>query len=191
MKVTILSGSTRTGRQSHKLAYYLKKKLEERVVQTNLIDLAETPLPIFGENANEHIAVKERIKEISNRLQQADGLILVTPEYHGSFSAVLKNSLDHFWSEFQKKPIAVAAASSGRMGGINASVQLQHVILSLGAYPLPLKLLVPEIQKVFDSDFSPLQNSVNMSADKFLDEFLWFTESISDKKKEETKISQA
>jgi azobenzene reductase len=191
MKVTILLGSVRTGRQSFKVAYYLKKQLEERSIQTNLIDLAETPVPIFGEQANRPAAVLESIKKISRQLQEADGLILVTPEYHGSYSGVIKNALDYFWGEFKTKPIAVAAASAGRMGGINASTQLQHVILSLGAYPLPLKLLVPDIQNAFDNSFNALNESVASSAAKFLDEFLWFTEAVSNKKNKAIQIQQA
>lgn len=183
MKVTIVLGSIRKGRQSHKVAYFLQKKLTERAIETDLIDLAETPLPIFGANSQYSYSLEDNIIGIINRLQKADALVLVTPEYHGSFSGVLKNALDHFWIEFGKKPIGVVTTYSGRMGGINASTQLQHVILSLGAYPLPLKFLVPHIQTAFDTSLIPLSDSISSSADKFLDEFLWFAEAIAAKKK--------
>lgn len=188
MKITILSGSIRPGRQSHKVAIYLKQSLEERDVEVNLIDLAETPLPIFGENIKQSTVIEEGINAISDKLREADALLFVTPEYHGSFSGVLKNALDYFWIEFQKKPIGVAAASAGRMGGINASTQLQHVILSLGAYPLPLKLLVPEVQDSFNNSVDALKDSITSSTAKFLDEFLWFAAAVSNKKKEEISI---
>ncbi len=145
MKVAILLGSLRIGRQSHKIARYLKTRLHEKDVIADLIDLAENPLPIM----KIHPQHPPEAQQISVRLQEADALLFVTPEYHGSFSGVLKNAIDYFWEEFQKKPIGVVTVSAGKMGGINASTQLQHVILSLGAFALPTKLLVPEIQTVF------------------------------------------
>ena len=182
MEVAILLGSVRKGRQSHKVAYYVKELLDKRNVQTDLIDLGEYPLPIFGEQSIQSAQAKKVINEIGYRLGKADALLFVTPEYHGSFSGVLKNALDYYWEEFQRKPIGVVTTSAGRMGGINASTQLQHVILSLGGYPLPLKLLIPEIQNTFDANLSPFRESVANSANKFLDEFSWFAEAITMKK---------
>lgn len=182
MKVSLILGSVRSGRQSHKVAYYLKKQLQHRGIQTDLIDLAEEPLPIGGSEDAQHPMYQERIEEIGKRLQEADALLFVTPEYHGSFSGVLKNALDYYWVQFHRKPIGVVAVSAGKMGGINASTQLQHVILSLGAFPLPLKLLVPEIQHIFDEDFQPLRESIALSANRFLEEFLWFADAVYQKK---------
>lgn len=185
MKTAILTGSIRKGRQSHKVAIFLKTKLEEKGIEVELIDLREHPLPLFGAEANAHDNYAENIKTISKRLHDTDALIFVTPEYHGSFSGVIKNVIDHFWSEFQKKPIAVATASAGRMGGINASTQLQHVILSIGAYPLPLKFLVPEVPNAFDNSNNPISQSLSNSANKFIDEFIWLAEAVTEKKRNE------
>lgn len=182
MKITILSGSAREGRQSHKAAYFLQRLLHQRGVNADLIDLGKQSLPILEERMGYHKNPPKEIEEISQQLQEADALIFVTPEYHGSFSGVLKNALDYFWSEFTKKPIGVVSASSGRFGGINASTQLQHVILSLGAYPLPRKLLVPEIHLVFNENNEPQSEAIVNSANKFLDEYLWFADAVYQKK---------
>jgi azobenzene reductase len=182
MEVAILLGSVRKGRQSHKVAYYLQHLLEKRNLGTELIDLSEDSLPIFGEQSVQSVQVDKVIRDIGERLGRADAIVLVTPEYHGSFSGALKNALDYYWEEFQKKPIGVVTVSAGRMGGINASTQLQHVILSLGGYPLPLKLLVPEVQTAFDTGLLPTRDGIAKSAIKFLDEFTWFAEAITEKK---------
>ncbi|ELR72494.1 Putative flavoprotein [Fulvivirga imtechensis AK7] len=178
MKIAIILGSVRKERQSHRLAFFLENQLANRGMDINVIDMANTPLPVFGQKGVDDSAVEE----VGKILQESDALIIVTPEYHGSYSGALKNMLDYYWAEFKKKPIGVAAASGGKMAGINASTQLQHVILSLGAYALPLKLLVPEIQKAFNDSFEPLNETIARSANKFLDEFLWFTEAIVAKK---------
>ena len=184
MKTTIIIGSVRNERRSHLLANFIQQQLSAKGTETDIIDLSRTPLPVYGMDGPDtaHIA------PIGRKLEQSDALILVTPEYHGSFSGALKNMLDYYWAEFQKKPIGVATASSGKMGGINASSQLQHVILSLGAYALPLKLLVPEIHQAFDDTNSPVHESVTGNTEKFLNEFLWYTDAIYQKKARESSM---
>ncbi|MGD8426487.1 MAG: NAD(P)H-dependent oxidoreductase [Balneolaceae bacterium] len=182
MKLAILLGSVRMGRHTHKAAYYLKNELINRNIETDLIDLAEDPLPILRERANHHPDPPENALQISERLHNADALLLVTPEYHGSVSGVLKNAIDYYWHEFKKKPIGVVATSAGKFGGINASTHLQQIILSIGAYPMPLKLLVPQVDSAFNEDFEPQNNNIIKSTEGFLDEFLWFADALHQKK---------
>jgi NAD(P)H-dependent FMN reductase len=170
------------GRHTHKAAYYLKNELINRNIETDLIDLAEDPLPILRERANHHPDPPENALQISERLHNADALLLVTPEYHGSVSGVLKNAIDYYWHEFKKKPIGVVATSAGKFGGINASTHLQQIILSIGAYPMPLKLLVPQVDSAFNEDFEPQNNNIIKSTEGFLDEFLWFADALHQKK---------
>lgn len=190
MKVAIILGSVRMGRQTHKAAYYLKKALNKQSVETDLIDLAEEPLPVLEERAGYHPDPPKHVLQIGERLDEADAILLISPEYHGSISGALKNALDYYWSEFQKKPIGVVTTSAGKFGGINASSHLQHIILSLGAYPMPLKLLVPGIHEAFDDTFKPQNEQIVKSTDKFLDEFLWFTDALHQKKVNERTYSE-
>lgn len=178
MKVTILLGSIRTGRQSPKAGFYLQRLLEERNIETTMIDLLESPLPLLRSKTDYENNLKIKVNEISTRLHEADSLLLVTPEYHGSFSGIIKNATDYFWEEFHKKPVGVVTASAGKMAGINASSQLQHVILSMGGYALPRKFLVSDIQNAFDANNQPLNESLITNANLFLDDFIWFTEAI-------------
>lgn len=185
MKVVILLGSVRMGRQSHKIAHYLEHMLTVRGIETDLIDLGKDALPILGTQVDDDLDLPGTVHAISERLHQGDGLLLVTPEYHGSFSGALKNALDYFWAEFQKKAIGVVAVSTGKFGGVNAAHQLQQVILSLGGVALPTKLLVPEIQLAFGEDAAPLHDKIVRYTQKFLDEFLWFADAIYQKRLKE------
>jgi len=182
MRVAIIIGSIREGRQSQKAAYYLQKKLAGRLIDTDIIDLAEYPLPFMEERITLDPNPPVNALLISEKLKNADAIILVTPEYQGSFTGVLKNALDYFLPEFLKKVVGVATTAGGRMGGINASVQLQHVILSMGAYPLPQKLIVSEIQNAFDEEFNPKHELLAKQGEKFVDEFVWFAQAIVDAK---------
>ncbi|HWV69451.1 MAG TPA: NADPH-dependent FMN reductase [Chitinophaga sp.] len=183
MKIAILIGSIRQGRQSQKIAHYLQKKLTDRGLDTDLVDLAQTQLPMLEERVGIHPQLPQVVKDLSIRLHAADALIFVTPEYHGSFSGVLKNALDYFSSEFSRKAIGIVTVSAGKLGGINAATQLQQVILSVGAYALPVKLLVPEVYGAFTDTQELTSEHTAKSAARFLDEFYWLASAVYEKKK--------
>jgi azobenzene reductase len=191
MKVTILLGSVREGRQSHRAAYYVKMRLNSEGVNVDLIDLAEEPLPVLGHKSSYDEQSEARIEQIGKRLDESDALIFVTPEYQASFSGAIKNAIDHYYPEFQRKAIGVVAASGGGMAGINASSQLQHVILGVGGFPVPMKLLIPRVHEAFDNNFEPKNEKVVKVTDGFLEEFLWFAGALADKKKKEAGEEQA
>ncbi|WP_205720045.1 NADPH-dependent FMN reductase [Fodinibius halophilus] len=154
MKVAILLGSTRMGRQTHKAAHYITQELTNRNIEADLIDLAKNPLPVLKERVGHHPDPPENGVKISNRLDRADAILWISPEYHGSISGGLKNAIDYFWSEFQKKPIGAVTTSAGGFGGINASHHLQQIILSIGAFPMPQKLLIPQVHAAFDDSYA-------------------------------------
>src|SRR5690625_5400878 len=128
---------------------------------------------------------RERIASVGKRLTWGDALICVSPEYQDSFSGVLKNALDHYLEEFEKKAIGVVTVSSGKMAGINASIQLQLVILGVGAYPMPYKLLIPHINNSFDDQSEPQNEYVIILYEQFLNEFLWYVDACVINNREE------
>ena len=188
MKVTLLLGSIRNGRQSDRIAYYLEEKLKQHTIDAELIDLKESSLPLMQERVGHHPELPEEVKVVSERLHQADALIFISPEYHGSFSGVLKNAVDYFWNEFSKKPIGVVTVSGGKFGGINASSHLQQLVLSLGAFPMPTKLLVPEVGNVFNPGDQSVQETFVLATERFIKEYKWFAEAIIEKKREDSKL---
>lgn len=178
MKIAILLGSVRAGRQTHKIAYYVENKLVERGHEVLMLDLGTNPVPLMNERFGRAELQPPEVTDLAEKFKQADAILLVSPEYHGSFTGVIKNALDYYWKEFERKPMGVIATGSGRMGGINASTQLQHIILSMGAYPVPYKLLVPQIQHAFDEQMQPVKEELVKSTERFLNEFLWFANAI-------------
>lgn len=179
MKIAIILGSVRAGRKTGKVAHYLHHKLADIAeISPLLMDLRERNLPLLTDRWEKQPMPSDTLAQFSQELKGADAMIFVTPEYHGSYSGVLKNAVDHFWKEFHRKPIGVVCTGSGKFGGINASMELQHLILSLGAYPMPMKLLVPHVGAAFEEDLIPRDESFKKSAQIFLDEFLWFCRAI-------------
>ena len=186
MKLAIIVGSVREGRQTHKIAHYLHQKLEEIPnVSPQLLDLASFDLPMLKDRWERQNPQPAILREFSDYLRAADAMLFVSPEYHGSYSGVLKNALDHYWKEFERKPIGVVCTGSGPMGGINASTQLQLLILAIGAYPSPKKLLIPHINKSFGKDNHLISEKLKNQTRLFLDEFLWFARALTHANKSE------
>ncbi len=81
------------------------------------------------------------------------GLILGTPEYHGSFSGVLKNALDLMgFDEFEGKMVGLVGVAGGSMGGLNALNSLRTVGRSLHAWVVPEQVTVPRAWQAFDPE---------------------------------------
>jgi len=179
MKVAIIVGSIRKERQSHKVGLYLKRVIDSMpAIACDYLDLLEYELPMLTERWREQEPVDERLLSFSDSLKSSDAIIFISPEYHGSYTGVLKNAVDHFWPEFYKKVIGVVVTGSGKFGGINASIQMQQLILSLGAYPMPQKLIIPYIQEAFSEDGTILNEDVRTQSMRFLEELSWLGNAI-------------
>jgi NAD(P)H-dependent FMN reductase len=115
---------------------------------TKLLDLREYKLDFAGlrEGAGQH-----GLGELKNEVKQAHGILLGTPEYHGSFSGVLKNALDLMgFEEFEGKMIGLVGVSAGRLGAFDALNSLRNVGRALHAWVVPEQVSIPEVSKVFD-----------------------------------------
>lgn len=186
MKVSILLGSIREGRHSHRVAYHLQDRLSSLPgVEVRTLDLMEYDLPMLKNRWKEQLAPDNNLAEIGKILNESEALIFVSPEYHGSYSGVLKNAVDHYWSEFKRKPIGVVSTGSGKFGGINGSTEMQHLILSLGAFPMPFKLLVSHVKSAFNENNQPLKPDLEKDIQKFVDEFVWFSRALVNAKRSE------
>ena len=179
-KIAIVSGSARLGRQTPKAVNHLAKILEsnDQVEKVTILDVAEYNFPIMLERRGRNPNPPERLDEFGDILDEADALVFASPEYNGSFSGALKNTTDYFYKEYSKKPIGILMVSGGMRGGINASHDLQKYILSIGAFPMPYKLLVANVTKIFDETGKLTDEGTDASFKKFVDELLWLTEGI-------------
>jgi FMN reductase len=103
----------------------------------DLLDLLREPLllynPDFSHDAPAFAALQRRVEE-------ADVILLGTPDYHGSISSATKNFLDHFWREFAGKLFATIVASHEK--GLTVTDQLRTVARQCYAWTLPYGISV-------------------------------------------------
>ena len=88
------------------------------------------------------------------KIREADGVILATPEYHGSYSSVMKLMIDNlgFPSTLSKKPVALIGVAAGRIGAVKALEHLRSVASHVGALVLPGAVSIADARSAFDSE---------------------------------------
>ena len=182
MKIEIISGSPRGNSITTRVALHLKSIIQERTDhEVNILDVREHELPLLQAIFTSVESTPDPYKEVTERMLNTDAFILLTPEYNGSYSAALKNLLDHFPKQHHKV-FAIATASTGMLGGIRAALQLQELIYALFGIGSPYMLVTPQVDKKFDENGNLLDPSFKKSVDVFINEFIWLAEKIVDEK---------
>jgi len=180
MRIEILSGSSRQSSVTYRLALHLQKVLEETTeYEVGIIDTRENELPLLQGVFTSAEAAPAEYRSLAERMFQAQAYILVTPEYNGSYSATLKNLLDHFPKQHHKV-FGIVTGSPGALGGIRAAMQLQQLIFALFGIGSPYMLVTPQVDKKFDEDGNLLDTTFQKGIDLFVKEFLWLAEKVVD-----------
>ena len=142
MKLQIIIGSSRQGRQSDRLGawvYNEAKTLEG--VEVELVDLKDYQLPVFDEAISPRFNPDRKpegaVKQWLDKLAEADAYVIVTPEYNRSVPGPLKNAIDFIDFQVAKKPIGLVA--HGVTGGAQSVAHLRGII------PGVLAVSVPEV----------------------------------------------
>lgn len=182
MNIEIVSGSPRENSTTYRLALFLKNHIVSSSQHfVNIIDVREWPFASMQQNVYlEPDEAPEQLKPIARRMFSADAFILVSPEYNGSYTPAMKILFDHFPKQ-SHKAFGIVTASTGMMGGIRASQQMQLLIHALFGIGSPYMLITPQVDKKFDSTGNLIDNIFQKNADQFISEFLWLAESLSPK----------
>ena len=154
MRILGLSGSLRRESHNASLLRAAAKLLPSGVsleVFDDLRDLAHYDADLDGPDAPE---VAVRLREA---LDDADGVLIATPEYNGSIPGVLKNALDWASRPFpanalRGKPVAVVGASTGLFGAVWAQAETRKVLGIIGADVLDGELPVGQAHAAFDDE---------------------------------------
>jgi NAD(P)H-dependent FMN reductase len=176
--IAILSASVRMGRQSHRVALYFKKYIEENKLATvEILDLNEYQFPVFSERLKYHPNPTPSMLSFANKIKSADGVIIVTPEYNGGYPASLKNVIDLLYDEWRRKPIAIATASNGSFGGTQVITSIQFSLWKIRAWTVPAMFPVPNVGEAFDENGNATNKAeTDKRAKGFTGELLWCME---------------
>jgi NAD(P)H-dependent FMN reductase len=152
MKILAISGSMNANSSTKKATEITIQAAKKAGGTVELIHLADLPLPIF-DCRKDKTTYPENVHQFINKVEEADGLILSSPEYHGSLTGALKNALDFVGGrQMEGKVVALLATAGSALGATNTLNTLQLICRNLHAWPLPLSPSVPRAYDAFNED---------------------------------------
>lgn len=138
MKIQIIVGSVRVGRIAILVANWIQTSLADFTsAEIELVDLKEWNLPMYtgrppmSLNRNYDDPLQQKWSE---KIQEADAYILISPEYNHGYSPALKNALDYLGTEWANKPVAFVGYGSSN--GARSIQQIRLVTTSLAMIDL-------------------------------------------------------
>lgn len=158
IKIVALSGSVRPGNFTAKALALVEDEFRQQFrVSYEWFDPATLDLPLPGTGAP-----TESAKRMQEAVGAATGIVLATPEYHGSFSSLMKLQIENlgFPSVLAGKPVALLGVAAGVIGAVKSLEQLRGVCSHVGAIVLPGPVSVAGVQKVFDEEGKCLDSHV-------------------------------
>jgi len=168
-KVAVVVGSLRKESLNLKLAHAMTAMAQPKLA-LEVVDIGR--LPLFDQDWEQ--APPAAVTEFKARIQAADAVLFVTPEYNRSVPGVLKNAIDvgsrpYGQSAWNGKPVAVISLSPGAIGGFGAN---QHLRQSLVFLNMPA-LQQPEAYIGGAGDLFDAQGDITKASTKeFLQKFL-------------------
>jgi NAD(P)H-dependent FMN reductase len=150
LSIVVINGSVRPGNYTAKASALVVDELrKDSAVSVEVVDPAALDLPFPGQRPD-----APGPKLLREAVKHAAGVVLATPEYHGSFSGMMKLVIENlgFPSVLAGKPVSLLGVAAGSIGAIKSLEHLRGVCAHVGAIALPLPVSVANVQKVFDAD---------------------------------------
>lgn len=152
LRVTVLLGSLRAESNSARVAGLVVAALAVDGAVVDVVDPRRLQLCVPGAAGDEakNAAIALQLKA---RVTASDLILLVTPEYDGSYSAVLKILIEHlgYPSVLQGRAVALLGVASGAIGALKALEHLRGICLHIGALVMPQAQSIAVAHRLFDA----------------------------------------
>jgi chromate reductase len=174
-KINILSATDRPGSMALKLSNHLKTKFEQAGADTEVISLMDFPLAdVVGGRYGQDIP---SVAGFNERVLDADGILMVVPEYNGSFPGVLKVFIDYlpFPKAFEKLPLAFIGEAAGAFGALRSVEQMQMIANYRNAYLFPERVFFQRVNSIFNEKDGITHEMTVKLTDSLIRNFVSFT----------------
>jgi NAD(P)H-dependent FMN reductase len=107
-------------------------------------------------------------------LKGADGIVMIVPEWNGSFPFSFKELVDSsgYPSRFENKPILLIGTSESPFGNVMGITHLQHILEWIGAEVWSKRICVPNLSKKFGDNNIEVDERMNRAVNNFVNNFL-------------------
>ncbi|MEH1799285.1 NADPH-dependent FMN reductase [Nostoc sp.] len=160
-KILAFAGSTRIDSYNKKLVKIAAAGAKAAGAEVTYIDLRDLPLPLYDEDLEAQEGLPANARTFKDLLISHQGLLIASPEYNSSLTAVLKNAID--WASrpapneaplaaFAGKVASIMSASPGALGGLRGLVHLRSILGNIKVLVLPDQIALPKAYEAFNSD---------------------------------------
>lgn len=169
--IPVILGTSRQGRQSEFVAKFIVEQVSQREdIKTELIDIRN--IAIATDDAGESI----KDPGFSSTMEQADGLIIVVPEYNHGYPGLLKHVLDTCLKEYIHKAVGLCGVSAGSFGGTRVIQNLLPVMRELGLMTIFYDLNFSNVQSLFDETGTLIDKPTQIRRmERFMTELVWMS----------------
>ena len=162
-RILAFAGSLRRESYNKRLVRIAAEAARQAGAEVSAIDLRDYPLPIFDADLEVAEGMPENGRRLKRLFVEHHGLLLASPEYNSSITAVLKNTID--WVSrpqpgepnlvaFTGKAAALMSTSPGALGGLRGLVHLRAILGNIGVLVLPEQLAIARAFEAFAEDGS-------------------------------------
>lgn len=146
--ITLLSGTNRPGSNTRLITGILADFYTQAGIPCRILDLADLPPEIF--NPASYAEKPAAFAPFAEAILGSDGVVIVTPEYNGSFPGVLKYFVDMlpFPESFENRPVCFVGLAAGMWGALRSVEQLQVILGYRNAHVYPARVFIPGVGKV-------------------------------------------
>ena len=175
MQLVLMGGSLRTASLNARLLRHLAGELEARDHRVLTFTGNALRLPLYEDG----LVPSPETVALHAALREAQGLVIVSPEYNAGIPGHLKNAVD--WLSTMKPspwpglPVLLCSASPGAFGGARGLMAWRATLANMSALALPEAISVPHADQQLDADGAPTDVRTAALLPKILDGFLTLT----------------
>jgi NAD(P)H-dependent FMN reductase len=191
MKLLIFAGSTRQHSFNRQLAANAATLARAAGADVTLLELATLDIPMYNADL-EAQGTPPDVMRLKALLRAHPAWIICSPEYNGSYTALLKNALDWAsspvkgdpaWARgtepFEGKVVGLLSASPGGLGGLRSLSHLAPLLLNLQCWVAPQQFALANAGQAFDAS-GVLQAPAHVQGvQAVLDQVLWASQRFS------------
>ena len=162
VRILAFAGSARRDSVNKKLLQVASAGARDAGAEVTIIDLADHPLPLYDGDLEAGEGLPDNAHKLKALFRNHHGLLLACPEYNGSITPLLKNTID--WvtrpagsdepmlAAFDGKTAALVSASPGTLGGLRGLAHVRQILSGIRVHVLPQQHALARAGNAFDAD---------------------------------------
>jgi FMN reductase len=151
IRITGICGSLIANGSTKKALTIALSGAAEFDAETTLLELRDIDLVFYGSVPQDEYPPD--IVRLRDEIRNSQGIILATPEYHGSLSGALKNMLDLMSiDDFETKIVGLVGVAGGHIGAIHSLDTMKTICRNLHCWVLPQEVSIANSGQAFNDD---------------------------------------